>query len=429
MYNQFFSGDTATQTTGTIPVVITPKIAYNYYLNKALGKDVSEYTESMQDYDKNKNIKKSILNEPLLDIEPEVTSEKESEPEVPGVPLRILKKHNFNIYPEMDNEDYLALKNDIQKNGYDPKYPIWLYNGKILDGWNRQRACTELNVSPSYIDFIGNDSDAITFVVRSNNRRNLTPSQRACMATDYESLFEQFKTEAKSRQIEGGKNKVRQKIAEPKRDDNKTDSKVAKLFDTNRTYIQKARKTKVENPNLFEKIKSGEVTFSNISKHESPLEENELPIPKEYVDKVNLVLGNSDIDLATSNEVQETDQATTCFTIITNQLDKDWTGDVFINPPYSNTEVSAFIDKFIVEYNSGHITQGIILTNNSTNEDWFHRLMKIVQLACFTYGRLKSCHKRKTADITHGQVFFYIGNDEKKFIETFTELGLILRKA
>jgi hypothetical protein len=232
---------------------------------------------------------------------------------------------------------------------------------------------------------------------------------------DYAAIFEKFKKEAKARQIEGGKNKVRQKIAEPKKDDNKTDSKVAKLLGTNRTYIQKARKIKDENPERFEKIKSGKEKISNI-REEIFADENDWHTPEEYIEKVKTVLGSIDVDPASSEIVQD-------------GLDKIWNGSVYLNPPCSTAKVNAFIDKFIEEYNSGHLTQAIILTNSSTHEDWFHKLMKIAQLACFADKRVRLYHKGKKAKITHGQVFFYVGSNEKKFIEEFTDVGLVMRKA
>lgn len=428
MYNQFFSGGTATQKTGKIPAETIHKMHKDYLLKSALGQDVSLYSEFINVFKKIEKGNKSLSIAPLLELETDVAPEKISEPEIPEISPRELKKHNLNIFPEMDEEDYSALKNDIQKNGYDPKYPIWLYNGDILDGWNRQKVCSELNITPVYKNFIGNDLDAIVFVVRSNNRRNLTPSQRACIALDYASIFEKFKTEAKQRQIVGGKNKVRQNIAQPKKDENKTDTKVAKLFDTNRTYIQKARKIRDKNPEIFEKIKSGAETISNINKKGIFTGENEWHIPKEYIEKVKTVFGKSDLNPTTYDVAQETVQATTNYTIITNELDKNWNGNVFVNPPYSTADVVAFMDKFIEEYNSGQITQSIILTNNSTHADWFHKIMKIAQLACFTDGRVKFYHQEKKPNITHGQVFFYIGNNENKFIEEFKDLGLIMRK-
>jgi len=429
MNSQFFSGDTATQTTGTIPVELTPEMRYRYYLDKALGKDVSALAESMEKYEKLGNSKEKHPVEPSLELEPNGTSEEVTEPEIAEVQSKIMKKHIFNVYPEMDDDDHSALKNDIQKNGYDPKYPIWLYDGDILDGWNRQKVCTELNITPVYIDFIGNDSDAIAFVVRSNNRRNLTPIQRACIALEYKPLFEKLKTEAKERQIEGGKNKVRQKIAEPKRDDNKTDSKVAKLFDTNRTYIQKARKIKNENPEIFEKIKCGAETIGNLNKKEIFADVNQWLLPDEYLEKVKTVFGMSELYPATSDLTQEMAQAANHITFITNELDKNWNGNVFVNPPYSTTEVIALADMFVEEYNSGHINQGIFLTDNSTYTDWFHKLMNNANLTCFTDSRANFQNKGNKTKKTNGQVFFYIGDNGKKFIEEFTDIGIVMKKA
>ena len=40
-------------------------------------------------------------------------------------------KHKFNIYPEMDSDEYQSLKDDIQKNGYREDLPIIIYNGVL----------------------------------------------------------------------------------------------------------------------------------------------------------------------------------------------------------------------------------------------------------------------------------------------------------
>lgn len=55
-----------------------------------------------------------------------------------------MQRHKFNIFPEMQPEDYIRLKNDMAKNGYDSTMPIMIYQGEIIDGWNRQRACNDL---------------------------------------------------------------------------------------------------------------------------------------------------------------------------------------------------------------------------------------------------------------------------------------------
>ncbi|HSH50994.1 MAG TPA: site-specific DNA-methyltransferase [Bacteroidales bacterium] len=51
-------------------------------------------------------------------------------------------------------------------------------------------------------------------------------------------------------------------------DDNKTSKKVADVFNTNRTYVNKAKKLKEDDPETFSKVRSGEMTFSDVKKKE-----------------------------------------------------------------------------------------------------------------------------------------------------------------
>jgi len=116
------------------------------------------------------------------------------------------------------------------------------------------------------------------------------------------------------------------------------------------------------------------------------------------------------------------------FTIETNGLDKNWIGNVFMNPPFSGKEIQAFTDKFIEEFNSGNIKQGIILTNSDTDTGWFHKLMEITKVVCFTKGRVKFYNKEKIGAPPNGHVFFYIGENEEKFLKYFSSVGLIMKK-
>src|ERR1035437_270286 len=195
-----------------------------------------------------------------------------------------MKKHNYNILPEMSEDEFRRLKNDIQINKYDPKYPIYLYNGDILDGWNRQRACDELNITPPYKDFEGTDAEAWDFVMRSINRRNLTSEQYACIAILAKPIIkavqdqvekERRAKQAETQKITKGDEAMVKKIAPQiknimrKKDNTKlTKSKVAKIFKTNRTYINEVAKIKEDNPEAFEQIKNGEKTIADLKKEE-----------------------------------------------------------------------------------------------------------------------------------------------------------------
>lgn len=205
-------------------------------------------------------------------------------------------KHRFNIFPEMQYEDYQMLVNDIKTNGFDAKQPIYLFEGDVLDGWNRHRACTELNITPVYMQYKGTNEEALMFVLRTNKRRNLTPGQKAAIAADAEEMFiaiaEETEKEKIKKQSENAVNRFTKinevssgKLITPsyqdkqnqkerdwanwkEKEDAKTATKIARMFDTNSTYVKAARKIKRENPNVFEQIKSGEKTITEVKKEE-----------------------------------------------------------------------------------------------------------------------------------------------------------------
>lgn len=85
-----------------------------------------------------------------------------------------------NIFPMMSASEYDALKADIAENGL--LEPIWLHDGKIIDGRNRYQACVEMGVKPKFRDWNGNGS-LVAFVVSLNlHRRHLNESQRGMVA-------------------------------------------------------------------------------------------------------------------------------------------------------------------------------------------------------------------------------------------------------
>jgi len=191
-----------------------------------------------------------------------------------------MNKHKFNIFPEMQEEDYHRLVEDIDSNGFDDSQPIFLYQGEILDGWNRNRACMELGIKPVFKDFVGTETEAIMFVMRTNKRRNLTSSQWACIAAEAEDVINIIRAESEKQRrekiSESRKGETTQLIAPSKKEDNESRTKIAETFNTNRTYINQATKLKEEKPDVFEQVKSGKKTFTEVKKEEKIKERTEL---------------------------------------------------------------------------------------------------------------------------------------------------------
>jgi hypothetical protein len=89
-----------------------------------------------------------------------------------------------NIFPLMVGDEFDELKGDMQRRGFRINVggPIWMYEGKILDGRNRPRACVEAGVMLEDIffkTFEGTREEATRVVIQANiHRRHLKPDDR-----------------------------------------------------------------------------------------------------------------------------------------------------------------------------------------------------------------------------------------------------------
>ena len=83
------------------------------------------------------------------------------------------------IFPAMEGAEFDALVEDIKAHGLQQK--LVMYQGKILDGRNRWRACEALGIKPKWVDYEGDDP--LGHVLSLNlHRRHLDASQRAMVA-------------------------------------------------------------------------------------------------------------------------------------------------------------------------------------------------------------------------------------------------------
>jgi hypothetical protein len=90
-----------------------------------------------------------------------------------------------DLFPMLDDEEQGALAADIRDHGLHA--PIATYEGKILDGRNRYRACQVAGVNPAFKEYKGDDP--LGYVVSLNMvRRHLDGSQRAMIAAKIETL-------------------------------------------------------------------------------------------------------------------------------------------------------------------------------------------------------------------------------------------------
>jgi len=183
------------------------------------------------------------------------------------------------IFPLMNTEEFAALKKDIEDHGLFED--IITYEGMILDGRNRNKACLELGIEPRYTEFQG--EDPLTFVISHNlHRRHLNAFQRAEIVLK---LKPDIAVKAKEQQ--GSRTDILLKSVKSIN----TQKELAKLANVSPDTIDKVE-TIVEKatPQQIERINTGESTINKIHT-EIKREEKQ----KKYVQRVEKIKETKEI--------------------------------------------------------------------------------------------------------------------------------------
>jgi ParB family chromosome partitioning protein len=154
--------------------------------------------------------------------------------------------------------------------------------------------------------------------------------------------------------------------------------------------------------------------------------ENEWYTPPEYIEAAREAMGSIDLDPASCETAQANVLATRYFDIEDNGLDKPWTGNVWLNPPYGKEVIGLFTEKVVSE--AGRFQQAVVLVNNATDTAWFHDLASVASAACFIRGRIRFLDKSgKPANTpVQGQVAVYVGPNVDAFREAFASFGAVV---
>jgi ParB-like chromosome segregation protein Spo0J len=147
----------------------------------------------------------------------------------------------------MSDEQFRALVDDIDMNGV--RSPILIYQGKIIDGWHRYKACLELNVKKMRMaDWDG--EDPVAFVLSQNlHRRHLNPSQRSFIFAELAEWSESAGRPSKSLQVAA-----------------MTLEKAAELTQVSMTTMKAAKAAINAEPEVQEAVKQGRMSVTEAAK-------------------------------------------------------------------------------------------------------------------------------------------------------------------
>lgn len=158
--------------------------------------------------------------------------------------------------PGMTEAEFAALRDDIAANGL--AQAITMFEGKVLDGRHRLRACDETGTVPRFEEYEG-DSPA-TFVLSLNGkRRHLTAGQLAMLATDF---LPDLESEAKARQGSRTDLSTFSPNGEEVQRGSLASERAADLVGVSARSVQRAKRVQDADPDLAEQVRQGTVTIN-----------------------------------------------------------------------------------------------------------------------------------------------------------------------
>ncbi len=161
-----------------------------------------------------------------------------------------MKSHNLsNLFPMMGVKEFKELKEDIKQNGQID--PIALFEGEILDGRNRYKACRELKIEPKTKQFKG--KDALQHIISTNlHRRHLNESQRAIIGEKLATTPKHYNQFVKS--LGDSSNELT------------SQKQAAEIMKTSVSSIKRVKSIKKEKPEAIKEIEEGNKTLGAVER-------------------------------------------------------------------------------------------------------------------------------------------------------------------
>ena len=368
------------------------------------------------------------------------------------------------LIPPLTDEEYKGLEESILKDGCRDALVLW--GDTLIDGHNRYEICTRHNIPFKTVqkEFTSRDEVMLWMLQNQLARRNLNDFQRSEIVHKCEDAV---KAKAKERQrtsTGGTSPQLMEKFPEAEKSTSRDElGKMAgtsgKTYEHAVTVLEKApepvvqatrqneisinsayKVTKLdpeEQQEIAERIEHIEQEPKETQTPKAIVQEvlkrphvsfnsgnNEWYTPSNIIEAARTAMGSIDVDPASNDIAQQTVKAGTYYTAETNGLDKEWAGNVWLNPPYASDLIGKFIDKLVSE--KKNYNQAVVLVNNATETEWFNKIVSISSMVCFPKSRVKFyMPDGKTGAPLQGQAILYIGDNTDRFYEAYKDIGWV----
>lgn len=376
--------------------------------------------------------------------------------------VKILIDDEFkNLIPPLTDEEYKGLEDSIVKEGCRDALILW--GNTLIDGHNRYEICTKHNIPFKTVEHKFDSRQAVIewIILNQFGRRNLPAHERARLALRLKPIIQDIKeknlhlsqgagVKGPQKSAEVSKGETRQELAKVAGVSHDTIAKVETIeHKAPEPVVMASRKGDISVNSAYEVTKLEPQEQKEIARRiehiaEEPKEtstpkaivqevlkrphvannsgNNEWYTPAEFIEAAVDVMGCIDLDPASNPIANKVVKADKYYTAEDNGLDKTWSGNVWLNPPYASDLIGKFADKLISEREN--YTQAIVLVNNATETEWFNKVVSVASAVCFPKSRVKFyMPDGKTGAPLQGQAVLYIGEKPKEFTDVFCKLG------
>ncbi|GHU35949.1 hypothetical protein FACS1894105_05500 [Clostridia bacterium] len=360
----------------------------------------------------------------------------------------IINERYKSILPPLTTDEFGSLEKSIIADGI--REPLVVWSDTLIDGHNRFTIAQKYDLSFNTISKDFEDDDAVKIWILENQsaRRNLTDEQRTYnLGYLYElrkkknggTGANQF-TKEQFRQNDGAA-QTAERISDQNRVSPRTVERAAQYKTAVDTLSSGSAETKAIILSGYSGATKAEIVKLSRMESDSQTDltdrlasvkphvaqnsgNNEWYTPSDYIEAARSVLGAIDLDPASSDLANETVRASQYYTLEDSGLVKDWSGRVWMNPPYSSELIPLFAEKLAQHYRDGDVSEAVVLVNNATETAWFNELVSVSSAVIFPKTRVKfHMPDGKTGSPLQGQAVLYLGDKPNAFLSAFQNFG------